>query len=412
LTVLTDFAKSHAVSVHSGGGAHVLDLVVESGAPPAQGFFHAVAELAGTRIFPVSRHPAALDVVVAGHDNLLRALSWPAAGGAWAASDLPAVGDYVSSPLAGASRRPGQVDALLRGSAVGVLGAGWERGGEALPPWNGWFGLPNLRMMPGNGFSLVSRDATKLDAYAVDADGRAHAAAWDQNANGAEWDGWWPIVAATSLRFGRNGTIAGVARDPTKLDVFAVATGGRPFTAAWDRNDQSGDWRGWWPIADSPPALVAGQPLSAVARDATKLDVFAVDARGTVFAAAWDGSAAPAAWQGWWIVGDAPPPALPATAVTAVARDPTKLDLFLAGSDGTVYAAAWDANRAGGSWRGWWSIAADAKRPRIVPGSPVYAVSRDPAKLDIFAVGVDGGIYSAAYDASTNATAWQGWWKL
>jgi len=42
-----------------------------------------------------------------------------------------------------------------------------------------------------------------------------------------------------------------VSRDPGKLDIFIVSTDGRIYTAAWDRNVASGDWRGWWVIGVS-----------------------------------------------------------------------------------------------------------------------------------------------------------------
>jgi hypothetical protein len=33
-----------------------------------------------------------------------------------------------------------------------------------------------------------------------------------------------------------------------------------------------------------------------------------------------------------------------------------QLDIFVAGSDGKTYAAAWDQNVSNGQWRGWWNI--------------------------------------------------------
>jgi hypothetical protein len=40
-----------------------------------------------------------------------------------------------------------------------------------------------------------------------------------------------------------------------------------------------------------------------------------------------------------------------------VSRDPNKLDVFVVGNDGQVYTAAWDHNVSQGKWRGWWKIA-------------------------------------------------------
>jgi len=42
--------------------------------------------------------------------------------------------------------------------------------------------------------------------------------------------------------------------------------------------------------------------------------------------------------------------------VSAVSRDPNKLDIFIVSTDGAIYAAAWDQNVANAEWRGWWRI--------------------------------------------------------
>jgi hypothetical protein len=89
-----------------------------------------------------------------------------------------------------------------------------------------------------------------------------------------------------------------------------------------------------------------------------------------------------------------------------VARDPNKLDVFVAGTDGKTYTAAWDAAVAGG-WRGWWNILSGS----IPQGGTVSAVSRAPGKLDVFLTSTDGGVYTAAWDAAV-AGGWRGWWRI
>jgi len=44
------------------------------------------------------------------------------------------------------------------------------------------------------------------------------------------------------------------------------------------------------------------------------------------------------------------------TAVSAVSRAPTKLDVFIVGEDSGVWTAAWDRDFAGGAWQGWWPV--------------------------------------------------------
>jgi len=43
--------------------------------------------------------------------------------------------------------------------------------------------------------------------------------------------------------------------------------------------------------------------------------------------------------------------------VSPGSRDPNKLDVFVVGNDGRIYTAAWDHHVADGKWRGWWKIA-------------------------------------------------------
>ena len=90
------------------------------------------------------------------------------------------------------------------------------------------------------------------------------------------------------------------------------------------------------------------------------------------------------------------------------ARDEDKLDLFVAGNDLRVWTAAWELGLACQQWVGWWTIL-DGK---VSPASAVAAVSRDPDKLDIFAVDPNGGLYTAAWDQNVANAAWQGWWRI
>ena len=125
-----------------------------------------------------------------------------------------------------------------------------------------------------------------------------------------------------------------------------------------------------------------------------------------VYTAAWDANVDNGNWRGWWRVGTLA--ALPGATVSVVARDQNKLDIFVAGRDGKTYTAAWDQYVDSGKWRGWWNILTGT----IPPGGTVTAVSRDPNKLDIFIAGKDGGVYTAAWDANVENGIWRGWWRV
>ena len=72
---------------------------------------------------------------------------------------------------------------------------------------------------------------------------------------------------------------------------------------------------------------------------------------------------------------------------------------ILRANDGAVMTAAWEQDVADGAWRGWWPITDGV----TVPGGWVTAVARAPHKLDVFMVGQDGGVYTAAWGIQRRA---------
>jgi len=198
--------------------------------------------------------------------------------------------------------------------------------------------------------------------------------------------------------------VAAVSRDPNKLDIFVAGTDGRTYTAAWDANAANGQWRGWWNILDG--YIPVGGTVTAASRDPNKLDIFLVSNDGGIYTAAWDANAANGQWQGWWRILDGV--GAPGAAVAAVSRDPNKLDVFVIGTDNGIYTAAWDANAANGQWQGWWKILDGVP----AAGSGLAAVSRDPNKLDVFVVGTDSALWTAAWDANVANGNWQGWSRI
>ena len=225
--------------------------------------------------------------------------------------------------------------------------------------------------------------------------------AWDERVDNAIWRGWWNILTG---HIPPGGAVTAVSRGPNKLDVFLVSTDGGVYTAAWDHFVANGAWRGWWRVGslNAKP----GSPVGVVARAADKLDIFVAGTDGKTYTAAWDANVSNGAWRGWWniLTGHIPS----GGTITAVAREANKLDIFLVSNDGGVYTAAWDHFVADGNWRGWWRIGSlNAK-----PGSPVGVVARAPDKLDIFVAGTDGKTYTAAWDANVANGAWRGWWNI
>jgi hypothetical protein len=90
--------------------------------------------------------------------------------------------------------------------------------------------------------------------------------------------------------------------------------------------------------------------------------------------------------------------------VSIVSRRRDHLDAFAVGADGGVYTAAWQPGDDG--FKGWWRIG-DLE---VAPCAPVSAVSRSLDKLDIFVAGLDGRVYTAAW--APGQDGFRGWWTV
>lgn len=132
-----------------------------------------------------------------------------------------------------------------------------------------------------------------------------------------------------------------------------------------------------------------GPNVSVTSRSAGNLDLFTVGSDGAVYNTWWyAGSDWAAASQSWRRLGGTFPAGAP---VTAIAKSPDSMDLFIVGNDGRVYTSWWST---GQDWSGvndnWKSLGGFFK-----PGSRVAATSRNPGNIDLFICGTDGRIYNS-----------------
>ena len=183
-----------------------------------------------------------------------------------------------------------------------------------------------------------------------------------------------------------------------------VGKDGGVYTAAWEAGVANGAWRGWWRVKDM--VSTPGAYVAAVARDPDKLDIFVVRTDGAVSTAAWDRNVANGAWRGWWSVAGGQTTI--GTPITVVSRHPNKLDVFMVGQDGGVYTAAWGIRC--GQRRLARLVACEGSRGGS--SSAVAAVARDPDMIDIFAVRTDGQMFTAAWDHNVADGEWRGWWRI
>lgn len=166
----------------------------------------------------------------------------------------------------------------------------------------------------------------------------------------------------------------------------------------------NGVWAGtWWFVTptdnDKPWQGVSGGAVHAVSPSAGADHVFYANASGSVIAVRGQSgqSGAGSRWSNRKRVLNGR--TAPGGHVTGVSRRPGQIDLFTVGPDRTVYTAAWNATD---DWRGWWSVPGVS----APPGSPVTAVSRRGDFLDIFVSDDAGRVMTSAWQPGR---AWSTW---
>jgi hypothetical protein len=340
----------------------------------------------------VSRSRDHLDVFVTDGAGSTQTAAWEPAMVSWWEGWWNLLGGRAApgAPVTAVSRRKDFLDVFVIGTDGHAYTCAWEPG----PGWRGWWRIGTAVFPPGAPIGVVSRSQDHLDIFATDTAGRVLTAAWEP-AFADGWHGWWDLKGG---RARPGAPVSAVSRSSNKLDVFVIGTDGGCYTAAWEPAFPDW-WHGWWRIRNA--VFPQGAYVGAVSRSADKLDIFGTDATGKIITAAWEPAFADG-WHGWWeIRGGRAQPGAP---VTAVSRSADKLDVFAIGTDNTTYTAAWEPAFADG-WHGWWNL----NGGKAAHGSSVTAVSRRADFLDVFVVGLDGRVYSAAWSPGH---AWAGWWPM
>jgi hypothetical protein len=288
-----------------------------------------------------------------------------------------------------------KVDLFLVGEDGGI----WTRKWLNSTSWADWQRVLDFQAMPGAPVTAISRHPGQLDVFSIGLDSCVWvAASTEEVANGA-WYGWWNLCG---VAVAANSPIAVASRNPNQLDLFAVGQDRGIYAAAWNANVAGGVWQGWWRIGSLRAA--PGSHLAAIARTPTKLDVFVIGEDGAMWWATWDAQVA-GGWRGWTRLPEFYPH--PCSTLSVVARKPTNLDLFAGAPDGSVWIAATDDVIDHGGWRGWWNTGLGWQ-----PGAAVAAVSYDPNQLNVFTIGLDGNVCYAAWDANLAGGIWRCCWQV
>lgn len=342
------------------------------------------------------------------------------------------VGGYVGGALGAIGGPVGAALGALVGAAVGyVVGWaidhlwGWIKnafGGHVFQPvtlqldlpfygatlssgpfsawWSGagghytmWFQVQQRWGHP-NVVTAATPATDSLSVFEVGSDTFIRNANWGADTN---WN-WTPLSPILGGQSSPDNPVSVACRNTNTVDVFTMGLDGRVWTAARGPHSNN-QWVGWWPVGDQ--TFILGTQVGAVSRAPDQLDIFVTGTDGGVYSAAWGQQTNYGEWVGWWrILNGVFPPGCP---ISAVSRAKDQIDIFGVGCDGGVYSAAWGQQTNYGEWAGWWRILNGV----FPAGACVSAISRRENYLDIFATGLDGGVYSAGW-----AGEWNGWWRI
>jgi hypothetical protein len=266
-----------------------------------------------------------------------------------------------------------------------------------------WSSLPPAALSaagltsPDGPVVVVSRSPMTVDGFCIDPSGAVVTAGWSGQVAAPTTHNFTPIGPAGSTRPGS--PLVAVSRTPRHLDVFWARPDGAITTAWWDE-DVTGLWTDNPPFAVTGPAAAqAGSGLAALSRLAQHIDLFWVSEDGAIQSQWWDGAGPPGGWaeHGSFAI-TAPGAARLGTPVVAVSRVPEQIDVFWIGPDGSIMTQWWRAG-AGTGWadHGPFPIAPAGSAG---PGSGLTAVARTQQHLDVFWIGPDKAVATQWWDGA------------
>lgn len=327
----------------------------------------------------VAREPEHMDVFKVGLDGAVWSSWWHGDGQGWRPwfQIFPQTVFAQHAPITAIARRRDHIDLFTTGFDGAIWSAWWH---DDATGWRPWFQIfPQTVFSQDRRTEAVAREPEHMDLFRIGFDGALWSAWW--HGDNVGWRPWFQIFPQT--RFALNADVTAVAREPNHLDVFVVGNDGGVWSCWWH-----GDNVGWRPFFRVPGhgGFDPGQRVAAVARRPDHLDLFCVDRQGIVWSAWWHADAT--GWRPWFPL--FPERRFPNTArVSAVAREPEHVDVFVTADNGVVWSAWWHGDNAG--WRPWFPI-----QPATVFDHrlAVTALARRPDHMDLFQVGFDGRIWS------------------
>ncbi len=351
---------------------------------------------AGRNIAATSRSAGNLDVFIVGVDGVVYT-TWWYAGNEWAAitGGWAPIGGFfpAGASVAAIAKSPDSIDVFISGNDGVVYTSWWYAGATWSGANNNWRPIGGF-FPAGAPLAVTSRNPGNLDLFITGNDGVVYTCWWYA---GSDWSGvnnnWRPIGGF----FPVGARVSATTRNAGNLDLFITGNDGVVYTSWWyDGSDWSGVNNNWRPIGGVFPV---GAPVSALAKSPDSIDLFVTGNDGVVYTSWWY---AGSDWSGvnsnWRPIGGFFPVGAP---VAATSRNPGNLDLFITGNDGVVYTSWW---YAGSDWSGvnnnWRPIGGF-----FPAGAPVSALAKSPDSIDLFVTGNDGVVYTSWWYAGSD---WSG----
>jgi hypothetical protein len=265
--------------------------------------------------------------------------------------------------------------------------------------WHRWAQLKGGMAAPGTSVYGVSRQTDQLDIFAVGTDRRVYSAAWSPS-NGTQWAGWWLIGDLTVAPNTSVHAVTSVSQN--RIDIFAVGSDRKVYTANWR---PSTGWVAWTRLDGT--TVRANTMVYGVYRSGGEVDIFTVDTNADI---AWTRSIPGAGWQPWQALDMGSYTVTAGSSVYPVSRHPQKIDIFTVAVSGGFFAtdvvtASYNLRDSGDRWSALSRVANGQARR----GSTVFAEVRRPDYIDVFAVSPGGGVYTASSD---NGAPYRGWWRI
>ena len=310
----------------------------------------------------------------------------------------PATGLPASVAVTAVTAESQRLDAFAVVSGGPIYTSSRTAAGGAWVPWTP-VGGASSPTPPLSGVTAVSTSAGRIDLFLVAGDGEIQATF--RATSGAAWSGWSRIGAATD-RAPATSALTAVSSAPGRSDVFLVGSDGGVYTAS--RATGSGPWSDWSRVGGASDAVPVLSVVTDVSAELGRIDLFVVAMDGGVYTSSRIGNTS--AWADWSSVGSLPVPIPLKSTVTPVSSQAARVDLFVVANDGGIYTTSRTAG--GAAWAGWSRIGAAGDKAPLKTG--IAAVSASAGRIDAFLVAGDGGVYTTS--RPSGAASWSDWSRV